>query len=284
MVQQEFGTADAKRHAQPQRRARRYRCGAVPFLVGRPLIYGLDGAREIELVRGSPPHLKRLLANGELDAALVASSDLPCFGRRLVILPAGCVASSGPTLAARIFSQVRPEELRVLWADSGARSAVTLVQLLWATQFQRRISVIPFDPSRDSPPHDADAVLVIGDRVVAESPIGFDWQFDPAGMWYEMTGLPFVFAVWATLRPDDCGELYHLLLEARRTGERHLEQIAAECAPRYEWPVDLATRSLTSDLQFEFTDAHREGLEEFLEMGAECGLIEQTEPLHYYRP
>ena len=22
----------------------------------------------------------------------------------------------------------------------------------------------------------------------------------------------------------------------------------------------------------------------FLEMGAECGLIEQTEPLHYYRP
>ncbi len=284
MAQQEFETTGAKEKVRLQRSAKRYRCGSVSYLIGRPLIYGLDSSHDVELVRGAPPHLRRLLANGELDAALVPSSDLTCFGDRLIILPAGCISSAGATLATRIFSQVKPEDLGVLWADSGARSAITLVQLLWAVQFHRRISIIPFNPTRDSPPHDAEAVLVIGDRVVAEPPIGYDWQLDPTAMWYEMTALPFVFAVWATLRPGDCGELYRLLVEARETGVRCREQIAAECARSYGWPVDLATRALTTEMQFEFTDAHREGLEEFIEMGAEYGLIERTGPLHYYHP
>ena len=98
-----------------------------------------------------------------------------------------------------------------------------LVQVLWAGLYHRRLSVIPFDASRDRPPADAQAVLLIGDKVVTQPPMGFDWQFDPAAMWYEMAGLPFVFGVWCTMnaatgvmpasfnslcrRPRDCFDL-----------------------------------------------------------------------------
>ncbi len=263
---------------------KRYRTGAIPFLIARPLICGLDHSEQIDLVRGEPVRLRELLASGRLDAALLSSSDLPCFGNNLVILPAGCVASSGTALVARIFSQVKPDQINVLWADSGSRSALTLVQLLWAAQFRKHLSIIPFNAARDGPPHDAEAVLVIGDHVVARSPIGFNWQFDPAGMWHEMTGLPFVFGVWATLHPSQAAALYELLSNARRAGCEQLEEIAAEHAPSYGWPTDLAIRCLTTDIQFEFNAEQKEGLEEFLIMAAEFDLAEPITKLNYFEP
>ena len=81
-----------------------------------------------------------------------------------------------------------------------------------------------------------------------------------------------------------CPDLYPLLLKARQNGEQHLEQIASDHAPGYGWPTDLATRCLTSEVRFDFTEAHREGLEEFLEMSAEFGLCEPPGKLHYYQP
>ncbi len=270
--------------AQPRRRQRPYRAGTVPFLIGRPLIHDLDSSDQIELVRAAPSLLKGMLAGGELDAAILPASDLPCFGPKLTLLPAGCIAAAGPTLVARIFAQVKADSLTVLWADNASRSAVVLVQVLWAYLYRRRISIIPFDASRDRAPNDAEAVLLVGDRVVTEPPIGFDWQFDPSAIWYEMTGLPFVFAVWATMRDSECPGLYRLLLAARQAGQRHLEQIASQYGPAYGWPVDLAVRCLSEEVQFEFGEEQREGLEEFLQLAAECELIQQPQPLQYYAP
>ncbi len=225
-----------------------------------------------------------MLVSGELDVAILPTSDVPCFGRRLTILQAGCLAAAGPALIARVFSKVRAEDLTILWADSHSRSVIVLVQVLWASLYRRQLSVIPFDPDREQPPSDAEAVLLIGDRVVAKPPMGFYRQFDPSAMWFEMTGLPFVFAVWAMMRKDGREPLCRILRLARQRGQEHVEQIAMEFAPAYGWPIDLALRCLTRELQFEFTDAHRQGLEEFLDLAAEYKLIDLPSPLQYQAP
>jgi len=260
------------------------RAGIVSFLPVRALIYGLDASDEIDLVRAPPSRQKRMLAGGELDAAFLPITDLPEFGEKLIVLTAGCVAAHGPTLVAKVFSQIRPEEVTVLWADSSSRSVVALVQVIWKSLYHRHISVIPFDPVNDRYPPDAQAVLLIGDKVVTEPPLGFDRNYDPTAMWYEMTGLPFVFGIWGTLRETQCERLHRVLTNARREGQKHLVETATEFAPAYGWPVDLAVRAMTRDLQFEFTDAHREGLEEFLEIAAEHKIIKFSRPLKYYAP
>jgi len=261
-----------------------FRVGFASYLPVRPLIYGLDGVENVDLVRAPPSHLKRLLAGGEIDAALLPVTDLPCFGHRLTVLPAGCFAASGPTLLTKVFSQVKPEEVSVLWADSGSRSSVALVQVVWWNLYHRRMSIIPFDPSSGKAPPDAQAVLLIGDRVVTDPPLGFERHFDPVAMWHEMTGLPFVWTVWATTRQKHLAELYQLLLEAKQQGQANLVNIASEYGPAYGWPADLAVRCLARDMQYDFTEAHREGVEEFLELAAEQGLVEYSSPLRYYTP
>jgi predicted solute-binding protein len=266
----------------PRLSGRRYLVGIPPYLHSRPLVYNLDNSPHIDLVRAVPSRLKTMLATGELDATLLPTSALPSFGSRLTILQAGCLAACGSTLIARIFSQVNSEELNVLWVDSGSQSVTALAQVLWRNLYHRQISVIPFDATFDRAPHDAQAVLLIGDRSVTEPPLGFDRQFDPMAMWYEMTGLPFVFSIWATMCDSECGPLFDMLLEARQKGQQNLEKIATEYGPACGWPVDLAVRSLTQELQFEFTDAHREGMEEFLELAAEHKLIDSASSLHYH--
>jgi len=284
LSQPERQSTEAERKAQTGSHSKRYRLGVVTYLPARALVYGLEASPGIELVRVAPARLKRLLAGGELDVALLPATDLPCFGERLTVLSAGCLAGSGPTLLAKIFSQVKPEDMSVLWADSGSRSSVALAQVVWSSLYHKRLSIVPFDPVGGSPPPDAEAVLLVGDKVVAEPPIRFERHYDPVAMWYEMTGLPFVGVVWATTRDKHCKELYEMLLSARQQGQRNLIQIATECGPAYGWPADLAVRCMTRDMQFEFTDAHREGMEEFLELAAELKLIEFPRPLRYYPP
>ena len=40
------------------------------------------------------------------------------------------------------------------------------------------------------------AMLLIGDKVVTREPRGMGFQLDLGAAWKELTGLPFVFAVW----------------------------------------------------------------------------------------
>ena len=96
-----------------------------------------------------------------------------------------------------------------------------------------------------------------------------------------MTGLPFVFAVWAAPGEQDQAELLRILTEARQAGQRQLEEIANRYGPSYGWPVDLAVRYLTKNLAFELTDAHRDGMEEFFDRALECRVLKAVTPLAF---
>jgi len=257
------------------------RIAVVPYLNSRPLICGLDERADVTLIRAVPSRLLSKLAGSEAEAALLSAIDLQRSGRPPRVIPAGCIASAGVTLTVRIFSQVPAKDISVLWADSDSHTSVVLARVLWAGSFNRQLHVIPFDAARASLPEDAEAVLLIGDKVVTDPPMGYDYQIDLGAMWYEMTGLPFVFAVWSAPAPADYQSLHELLSEARRKGQQQLEAIAQEYAPSYGWPVDLARRYLTEHLQFEFTDAHRDGMEEFFDRARECGVLRSVRALEY---
>lgn len=260
---------------------RRHVIAAAGYLNARPLIEGLDATSHVEVLRDVPSRLRAKLAGGEAEVALLPSIDLQMIPGGLTVLRAGCVASMGMTLTVRIFSHVPASEIAVLWADTDSHTSVALARVLWAELYHRRLRVIPHDPAQGSPPEDAQAVLLIGDKVVTDPPIGYGYQIDLGARWFEMTGLPFVFAVWAAPRSADCRMVSRLLTEARCRGQQRLEEIALEHGPVYGWPTDMAVRYLTRHLQFELTDACREGMEEFFDRARDCGVLDCVHALEY---
>lgn len=256
-----------------------HQIGVFPYLVARPLLVGLDKSPAVELIRAVPSEMCRLLSGDEVEVAMVEAMDLQRFGRPLSVLPAGCLAFGGPTLTFRLFSRVQPSMLGVVWADDGCRTVSALVRILWAASYGRSLRIVPFSPGRFGPPDDAEAAVVVGDRVVADPPLGYDYQIDLGAMWQRMTGLPFVLAVWAATDLAHMATLDKLLSESRRQGVAGLARIAEQHASAYGWPEDLARRELMENLQYELTSDHVEGLVEFFHMAETFGVIDAVVPL-----
>ena len=260
------------------------RIGAAPYLENLPLLAGLEQFSDVDLVQAPPSEMIEMLISRLVDVALLPSIDLQHAEESLVVIPAGCISSTGRTFTARVYSQVRPNEIGTLWADMASHSSLTLAKLLWAENYRRLLRVIPFDPVLEHAPHDAEAVLLIGDKVVADPPLGFDWQLDLGAMWFELTGLPFTFNAWATVEEADHAAIYERLLAARMRGLTRLEQIANRHGPLHGWPEDLALRQLSRHTRFEFTDDHRDGLEEFFDRAESFRIIDRARPVYYYEP
>ena len=276
--------AYASRGQDGGRKLRRYRIAAQSHLYARPLICGLEDTPDVTLQVGDFPSLADMLLCCEIDAALLSAVDLQGNAGGFAVIPAGCVASSGRSLTARIFSRVRPANLTALWVDGQAHTSRVLAQVLWSHAYNTRLDLLPFEWTDRDVPEEAEGVLLVGDKVVTTPPLGFDWQVDLGSMWNEMTGLPFVFHVWTASDPADGPALYRILSEARRRGQQGLSQIAQDHSQLEGWPLDMAQTFLTRDVQFDFGDAEKEGMEEFFFLAAECGAIDECLPVRYYKP
>jgi chorismate dehydratase len=261
--------------------ARVFRVGAVRFFNTRPLIWGLDDRPDVRLRLDVPSRLGEGLADGSLDAALVPAIDFARAGDAWTLASDGCIASDGETLTVRIFSARPIKEIRTLAVDADSHTSVALARIVLDKVYglSPRFEVMGMDDlarAHALPPDAPDAVLLIGDKVVAACPNDprSPWahQLDLGSAWRDWTGLPFVFAVWACRAGDCSAELRAMLAEARDQGTAHCRAIAQQEAEAHGWPVELATEYLTRHLQFELTPQRRAGMERFFELAKKAAL------------
>jgi len=248
-----------------------YRLGAVSYLNSRPLIEGLDRSCGVSLCYDVPARLPGMLEAGEVDAALVPVIDLLRPGRMWKIVSNACIGCDGETLTVRIFSRVPPDEIQFLHVDGDSHTSVALAAVIWAEMFDKRLMTAPLtaDTDQDS----CEAILLIGDKVVNHRLIDFDIEIDLGGAWKSLTGLPFVFAVWAAQESFEVNHLARLLEQSRDRGVAEARRIALDCGPGLGWPQELAVRYLTQRLRYTITDAHREALRLFTDMVRQANIV-----------
>lgn len=255
----------------------RLRLGVVSFLNARPLVQGLDTDASVELIFDVPSRLADLLERRTVDAALVPVIELIKPRRDWRVVSDACIGCDGETLTVRVFSREAPERVRTLCVDGDSRTSVLLARLIWQEVYGRAISVMPYrgNERRD----ECDAVLLIGDKVVTRKLIDFEIETDLGSAWKSLTGLPFVFAVWAASGERRLAALDERLRAARDAGVKAAEFIAADFGPGHGWPVALAQRYLTSRIKYTLGPRQREGLARFLELVREHELIGPTREL-----
>ena len=173
-----------------------FRLGVVSFLNSRPLIEGLADDPRVSLRFAVPSALPGLLQEGEVDAALIPVIDLASSAGRWQRVSDACIGSDGRTLTVRVFSKVPPEQMEVLHVDPDSHTSVALARLIWANVYCRPLRIEPIVPVDQL--RDCESVLLIGDKVVTTPMPWFDYHVDLGDAWKKWTGLPFVFAVWAT--------------------------------------------------------------------------------------
>ena len=218
-----------------------HRIAAVSFLNSWPLVDALAGRDDVQLVTDVPSQLSELLHEDRADVALIPVIEW-FRGAGSAIVPGVALATGGPVDSVKLFASVPPPEIRHVAVDRGSRTSVALLRVLFAELWGVEPDFKVAEPQVNSLLDEADAALVIGDRCFAAEKRFRDegllggagvHEIDLGETWRQMTGLPFVFAVWVVgdgfaLRSDAAEReaLTRLLQDAKAVGLARIDALA----------------------------------------------------------
>ena len=185
---------------------KKLRISAVSFLNARPITYGLEqslGSADddrFELSFDLPARCAERLATGDADLGLIPVGAYATSGEELRIVPGIAIAGHGAVRTVLLVGEVPWEQMREIALDGASRSSAMLVRLLCHERgLTPTFREVPHDEVLDAA-RGTTGALVIGDAgFYAEA--RFPHVQDLGAAWHELTGLPFVYAVWAG-RPD----------------------------------------------------------------------------------
>lgn len=272
---------------------RRPRLGHIRYLNCLPLYYGLvrqEVLLDVELTRGTPTELSRLLRDGLLDLAPIPSIEYARYHRELVLLPDLAVSSDGEVRSIVLVSRVPVHELHgeaVALCTSSATSQA-LARIVLEERYGTRPVYHQAAPDLAAMLREARAALLIGDEAL-EASYRRDpslYLYDLGREWKDMTGHKMVYAVWAVRReyaraePGLTREVYEGLRRSMEYGKLNLAAIAREVARGETFDAAFLADYLAG-LQFNFDRAYQEGLREFYTRAARLGLLPEVPRLEF---
>lgn len=264
------------------------RVGVVSYLNTLPLIDGLDAVESLALFHSVPSRLVDMLLAREVDVALCSTIDYQRSPEPLRIVPAGMLGCRGATLTVRLFSATPLERVASVHADTDSHTSVALLEVLMRERYGNAPTIVPFDAREQVAGNrlteHPEAMLLIGDKVVSQSPpaVRYPYQLDLGAAWYDLTQLPFVFAVWmsrADAEPAQVAAIAALLDRQRRHNRERIDGIIWRRAEERGWPRDVAARYLKECLRFDFDREAAAALDLFFDKCQSFGLIPDRRPL-----
>jgi chorismate dehydratase len=256
------------------------RVGIVNFLNSRPLAWGFLKGHHSDLFTASfhpPAMVARLLAQGGLDVGLIPSIEVQRIGG-LEVLPDLCVSATHEVRSVILVSTKPIGEVRRIALDVHSRTSVALTRVLCAERWGIEPELVEHRPDVERMLAVADAALVIGDPALKVDRGRFR-VIDLAAEWQALTGLPFVFAVWAVRRGVDVPDLAFYFKSSLRFGLQSIDTLVREAAAELDLDSETVRTYLTENLRFFLQDREIEGLETFWRKAARHGLIEEARPL-----
>lgn len=239
---------------------------AVSYLNTAPLVWGLlhgpqKGSAEVSFA--FPAECARRVVGGEADLGIVPVIEMDRHGLQAVSRL--CIACRGAVRSILLLSRKPWTRVETLAADIGSRTSVELARIVLRERFGAAPSVHAMAPDLDQMLSAADAALLIGDAALAVEPesTGLDWV-DLGQAWFEMTGLPMVFAVWAG-RAGAAADGWEAVLEGSFSyGEASLDAIIKSEAGARGFSRELVAGYFQRNVLFRMGEAERAGLEAFL--------------------
>jgi chorismate dehydratase len=245
-----------------------FRVGSVKALNTVPLTRGLED----QIIYAPPVKLAEMLRRNELDAALVSVVE-PLLNNRYDILDGVAVAALGEVKSVFLAHRQPLEEIREVYCDPASLTSVRLLKVLLAERgLKPAFKPLPDYNFATAP----DNLLLIGDAALDFLFGPHDHEvFDLGTAWFEMTKLPFVFAVWALRREIEHQELRRRLHEAKDFGLDTLDHIIRE---RAEYTEDFRKDYFGWHLHYHLGADEKRGIAKFMGLLGQHGFGPVHEP------
>jgi chorismate dehydratase len=254
--EREQRVVDLQRESNLEHSLAPFRVGSVGYLNAVPLTRGL----EEEVIFATPAKLAEMLQRDELDAGLVSVVEV-LFNDRYDILDGIAIASLGEVKSVLLAHRKPLSEATEIYCDTVSLTSVQLLRVLLAErglnpQFKPLatydLAALP------------DYAMLIGDPALDFALAPHEHEvWDLGAAWFEMTSLPFVYAVWALRRGVQNAELRRLLREARDFGLDTLDSIIRT---RTEYDYDFRKDYLSWHIHYHLGSDEKRGLVKFIDL------------------
>lgn len=263
------------------------RVSTIAYLNTVPLTWSLlrQPPENLDFHSTVPSDCARELEHGRADIGLIPAIEYQRIPG-LAVLAGPIIGSRDRVRSILLLSNKPLEQVRTVAADTSSRTSHVLAELI----LRGRYGVAPQFHLRAPEPammlKECDAAILIGDPALeyAVHPLEGVLALDMAAEWRRWTGLPFVFAFWATPQHLATPELAQLFCQARDRGVEAISEYAAEQARRRGLPLELVLDYLTRCIHYNLDDDFQAGLERFYQLAAERGIIPRVAPLKLVRP
>ncbi|MCX6930049.1 MAG: menaquinone biosynthesis protein [Verrucomicrobia bacterium] len=242
-----------------------FRVGSVGYLNAVPLTRGL----EEEVIFATPARLAEMLQHDKLEAALVSVVEV-LFNDRYDILDGIAIASLGEVKSVLLAHRKPLSEATEVFCDTASLTSVQLLRVLFAERGLKP----EFKPLAS---YDfaalPDYAMLIGDPALDFALGQHEHEtWDLGAAWYELTDLPFVYAVWALRRGVENYALRRMLREARDFGLDTLDSIIRS---RTDYDYDFRKDYLSWHIHYHLGSDEKRGLAKFIELSRRhgCGPI-----------
>lgn len=176
------------------------RISVVSYTNTKPFLFGLTHfSKEVlaclTIEQDVPARCAEKLLTGKSDIGLVPVASLLSLPSYEIISDY-CISADGAVGSVALYSHKPIINVQTVQLDSESMTSNKLVQIL--CQRYWRIQPVYLTGTTVK----ADAKVLIGDRTFGEAK-KYPYVYDLSACWKSLTGLPFVFAVWAARNPID---------------------------------------------------------------------------------
>ncbi|WP_181392057.1 menaquinone biosynthetic enzyme MqnA/MqnD family protein [Deinococcus irradiatisoli] len=258
-----------------------YRAGWIHYTNVAPILDDLVLPPRVSAVTGVPTQMNAALLSGEVDIANISAVEFIRNAATLAALPDFSVSVLGPVYSVNLFHRVPWPDLKRVALTAQSATSVALLEVLLRGSGVPAVLERAEGTAQDLLAAGYDGVLRIGDSALREwygvvGPLteattmtalphtrGGVMVTDLAEKWFELTGHPFVFAVWA-YRKDapPPADLVQAMRVSRRRGIGALAQVAERHAEKLGLPARVVQHYLWN-FRYHLEAPDRLGLREF---------------------
>ncbi|MCM2674334.1 menaquinone biosynthesis protein [Alkalicoccobacillus plakortidis] len=265
------------------------RIGEIEYANIQPFFDKLDRpqlvAEGFQLTTDVPSRINQKLAGGSVDLAGISSFSYAQHAEDYSILPDLSVSSKGEVRSLYLFSKVPIDQLNEKGVALTASSATTvhLLKIILLSFYELNVQYHTMKPNLDEMLLTHDAALLIGDDAIRAARTANNlYMYDLGELWYQHTGLPMSYAVFAvrnevlSTHENELEKIYQALVNSKQLSESNQYQDLSKRFTLKQGGTFDFWQSYFQNLWYHFNEENKRGLLYYYKLAYEYGFLSKS--------
>lgn len=257
------------------------RIGEIDYANVYPLFHYLRNIPGLTFVKGVPSVLNKMIRESGLDIAPCSSIEFARYSESYTVVPDISISCIGDVKSVMLYSDIPLKELngKKIFLTGESSTSVVLYKILAKKFFN-------IDTGFTNDADEASGSVLIGDKALFHYySQRYAYQVDLGKAWFEMTGLPFVFALWIMpvenrIAPHRMTSFIQQLGEIKNNSKKNLAALIEQYSFKGLTPYQIIDYWET--INYDLSEQHIQGLNLYYQMASEIGELKKTPKLRFF--